>query len=47
MRSGFLDRDLYVFCANVGDAKNVAIGNPNAKQVLGTDLRILKDRTGA
>jgi hypothetical protein len=43
---GFLDRDLYVFCGNVSDAKNVAIGNPNAKQVLGTDVRILKDSTG-
>jgi hypothetical protein len=25
---GFLDRDLYVFCGNVGDGKAVAIGNP-------------------
>ena len=32
---GFLDRDLYVFCNNVGDGKNVAIGNPNAKQLFG------------
>src|SRR6202790_4602120 len=43
---GFLDRDLYVFCANVSDGKNVAIGNPNAKQLLGTDARTLKDATG-
>jgi hypothetical protein len=43
---GFLDRDLYVFCSNVGDGKNVAIGNPNAKQLLGTDTRPLKDSTG-
>ena len=43
---GFLDRDLYVFCNNVGDGKNVAIGNSNAKQLLGTDGRILKDPTG-
>src|ERR1700731_590935 len=43
---GFLDRDLYVFCNNVSDAKNVAIGNPNAKQLLGTDGRTLKDPTG-
>jgi hypothetical protein len=28
---GFLDRDLYVFCATVSDGKTVAIGNPNAK----------------
>ena len=43
---GFLDRDLYPFCSNVGDGKNVAIGNPNAKQLLGTDSRTLKDPTG-
>lgn len=43
---GFLDRDLYVFCSNISDGKIVAIGNPNAKQLLGTDLRALKDSTG-
>ena len=43
---GFLDRDLYVFCSNVSDGKNVAIGNPNAKQLLGVDARTLKDATG-
>ena len=43
---GFLDRDLYVFCSNISDSKIVAIGNPNAKQLLGTDLRALKDSTG-
>ena len=42
---GFLDRDLYVFCSNVSDAKNVAIGNPNAKQLLGVDERTIKDAT--
>ena len=42
---GFLDRDLYVFCDNVGDGKVVAIGNPNAK-ILGQDARTLKDATG-
>ena len=36
---GFLDRDLYVFCANVSDGKLVALGNPNAKQNLGVDTR--------
>ena len=30
---GFLDRDLYVFCANVGDGKVVALGNPNARAI--------------
>ena len=43
---GFLDRDLYVFCTNLSDAKLVAIGNPNAKQLLGTDGRTTKDSTG-
>jgi hypothetical protein len=44
--SGFLDRDLYVFCDNVSDGRQVANGNPNAKQLLGTDARTLKDPTG-
>ena len=43
---GFLDRDLYVFCANISDGKIVAQGNPNAKQVLGQDQRTLTDSTG-
>jgi hypothetical protein len=43
---GFKDRDLYVFCANVTDAKLVALGNPNAKQLIGTDGRTLKDSDG-
>jgi Single Cache domain 2 len=43
---GFRDRDLYVFCADAGDGKIVAQGNPNAKQVLGQDQRTLTDSTG-
>jgi hypothetical protein len=43
---GFLDRDLYVFCDNISDGKIVALGNPNAKQLLGQDVRSLKDSTG-
>jgi len=43
---GFLDRDLYVFCGNISDGKIVALGNPNAKQLLGTDAKALKDSTG-
>jgi hypothetical protein len=43
---GFLDRDLYVFCANVSDGKVVTIGNPNAKQLLGQDQRTFKDAVG-
>ena len=40
---GFLQGDLYVFCFNVGDRKVVALGNPNAKQLMGTDKLNLKD----
>jgi hypothetical protein len=43
---GFLDRDLYVFCSNVDDGKTVAVGNPNAKQVMGVDARTIKDVNG-
>ena len=43
---GFLDRDLYVFCAGSGDGKIVALGNPNAKQLLGTEVKLLKDPSG-
>jgi hypothetical protein len=45
-QGGFLDRDLYVFCAGVSDGKLVAIGNPNTKQLLGTDAKTLKDSNG-
>jgi hypothetical protein len=43
---GFRDRDLYPFCFNISDGKSVAVGNPNAKQLLGQDQRTLKDVTG-
>jgi hypothetical protein len=43
---GFLDRDLYPFCSNLSDGKVIALGNPNAKQLIGTDGRTLKDPTG-
>ncbi len=43
---GFLDRDLYPFCANVSDGKLVAVGNPNVKQLLGTDSKTIKDANG-
>jgi signal transduction histidine kinase len=45
---GFLDRDLYVFCFNIGDGKVVATGtsNPAGKKVIGQDARTLKDATG-
>src|SRR3984893_13845713 len=43
---GFLDRDLYPFCANISDGKFVAVYNPNVRQILGTDIRTLKDSAG-
>ena len=43
---GFLDRDLYVFCANVSDGTVVAMGNNNAEQLIHMDVRTLKDFTG-
>src|ERR1700680_3275569 len=43
---GFLDRDLYPFCGNVGDGKILAVANPNPKQNIGKDVRTLKDATG-
>ena len=45
-KGGFLDRDLYVFCANNSDGKVVALGNPNAKQLIGVDTRTQKDVNG-
>jgi hypothetical protein len=44
----FLDRDLYVFCFNIGDGKVVATGSTNqaARKVIGLDARTLKDATG-
>jgi signal transduction histidine kinase len=38
--------DIYVFCTNVGNGKFVAMGNSNAKDLLGQDVRTLKDPTG-
>jgi hypothetical protein len=43
---GFLDRDLYVFCADLTTNKQTANGNPNAKALIGTDLREAKDANG-
>ena len=43
---GFKDRDLYPFCSNVSDGKVLAVGNPQAKNLIGTDGRVLKDATG-
>jgi hypothetical protein len=43
---GFLDKDLYVFCDSLADGNIVAIGNPNAKYLLGKDARALMDISG-
>jgi Single Cache domain 2 len=42
----FLNGDIYVFCTNAGDGKIIAMGNANAKELLGQDIRTLKDETG-
>jgi hypothetical protein len=42
----FLDGEIYVFCFNAGNGKFVAEGNANAKELLGQDIRTLKDVTG-
>ena len=43
---GFLDRDIYPFCFNKSDGKTVAVANPNAKQLIGVDVRTNKDSAG-
>jgi len=42
----FVDGDLYVFCTDAKSGKFVAEGNVNAKDLLGTDVRALKDVNG-
>jgi signal transduction histidine kinase len=44
--NGFLMGDIYPFCFNISDGKIVAVANPNAKQLLGTDSRMLKEPSG-
>jgi signal transduction histidine kinase len=43
---GFLMGDIYPFCFNLSDGINVAVASPNSKQVLGKDVRTIKDPTG-
>lgn len=45
-QEGFLEGDLYVFCDRLADGTIVAIGNPNAKYLLGKDARALMDVAG-
>jgi lipopolysaccharide export LptBFGC system permease protein LptF len=40
---GFKDRDLYPFCFNIADGK---VNATAAKNLIGTDVRTLKDKTG-
>ncbi|MDI9848506.1 cache domain-containing protein [Rhodoblastus sp. 17X3] len=42
----FKDGDLYVFCTDAKNGKFVAMGNANAKELLGQDVRTLKDPSG-
>jgi signal transduction histidine kinase len=42
----FQNGDFYVFCTEAGNGKFVAMGNANAKDLLGQDVRTLKDPTG-
>lgn len=42
----FKDGDLYVFCTDARNGKFVAMGNANAKELLGQDVRTLKDPSG-
>lgn len=44
--NGFLVDDIYPFCWNLSDGKNVAVANPNAKGLIGKDIRTIKDPTG-
>jgi signal transduction histidine kinase len=44
--NGFLQGDIYPFCFNLSDGKNVAVANPNAKPLIGKDVRTIKDPTG-
>jgi hypothetical protein len=38
--------NVYVFCFNAENGKLMAMGNANAKELLGQDVRTLKDETG-
>jgi hypothetical protein len=44
--SEFVKGDIYAFCFNAGDGVIMANPNPNAKRLLGTDVRALMDPTG-
>jgi signal transduction histidine kinase len=43
---GLLKDDIYPFCFNLSDGLNVAVANRDAKPLIGTDIRSLRDATG-
>jgi hypothetical protein len=45
-QGGYLDRDLYPFCANIVDGKFVVLNNRHAHEYLDRDIRTLKDSNG-
>ena len=45
-KNGFLVGDIYPFCFNLSDGVNVAVANPNAKALIGKDMKATKDATG-
>ena len=44
--NGFLVGDIYPFCFNLSDGVNIGVANPNAKALVGKDVRLNKDATG-
>jgi signal transduction histidine kinase len=44
--NGFFQGDIYPFCFNLSDGTNVAVANPNAKALIGKDVRTFKDPSG-
>ena len=44
--NGFVQGDIYPFCFNLSDGLNVAVANPNAKALIGKDVRTFKDPAG-
>jgi signal transduction histidine kinase len=41
-----MNGNIYVFCFNAGNGTFVAMGNAHAKELLGQDVKTLKDETG-
>jgi signal transduction histidine kinase len=45
-QNGFLKDDIYPFCFNLSNGLNVAVANPDAKPLIGKDIRSLRDPAG-